>query len=185
MKQRNTWAMFIAAAVAVAGVVGCKSIGPAPASQKFKDGEVAVPADYKSWTKKFSEIQRPDLKQVREVWVNTVGANAKGGGTIPNGYTSVMELWSASESADGTLMKGADGKLVKGKLLKIFVMAKGPGWGESVTPDVLRTGDWVYSAWLPDAKTAAPDSPLVCRSCHLPQKENDFMFRFNEYFRKS
>jgi hemoglobin len=184
MKLGKAAALGAAAAVS-ALVLGCKSMAPAPEARKYKDGEMVVPADYKYWPKKFTEIQRPDLKQIREVWVNDVGVKAKGSGAIPNGYMSVMELWSAGENADGTLMKGADGKLVKGKLLKVFVMAKGPGWGESVTPAELRTGDWVYSAFLPDLKTAAPDSPLACRSCHLPQKENDFMFRFNDYFRKS
>ena len=40
---------------------------------------------------------------------------------------SVMELYKAKENADGTLSKGADGKLEKGALLKVFVMGKGAG----------------------------------------------------------
>ena len=176
-------ALFAIAATILA--VGCTSMTPEPMAKKFKDSEMPVPADYRSWTKKFAEIQRPDVKQVREVWVNTAGAQAKGSATIPNGYVSVMEVWSAGENTDGTLSKGADGKLVKGKLLKIFVMGKGAGWGDSVTPVELRNGDWVYSAFLPDMKSAAPDSPATCRACHLPLKDKDFMPRFDEYFRKS
>ena len=41
-----------------------------------------------------------------------------------------MELYKAEENTDGTLSKGADGKLEKGALLKVFVMGKGRGWGE-------------------------------------------------------
>jgi hemoglobin len=186
MKPIKSKAALCAAVAAAFVAIGCSTMAPAPMAKMFKDGEMPVPADYKSWTKKFSEIQRPDLKQVREVWVNATGANFKGPGPLPNGYVSVMEIWSAAQSADGQLAKGADGKLVKGKLAKVFVMGKGAGWGESVTPAELRNGDWVYSAWLPDMKTAAPDSPAACRACHLPLKDKDFMPRYDEtYTRKS
>lgn len=169
--------LALAATVALAGCAWF-----APEARKFKDGEMAVPADYKSWTKKFTELQRPDIKQVRDVWVNPTGAAFKGPGPLPDGYVSVMELWSAAEGADGQLQKTADGKLVKGKLLKIFVMSKGDGWGDSVTPVELRNGDWVYSAYLPDGKTAAPDAPATCRACHLPLKDKDYMPRYDQAY---
>ena len=72
------------------------------------------------------------------------------GDSFPNGTISVMEIYKAREAADGTPLKGPDGKFVKGELLKIGVMGKGAGWGESVAA---RTPEWrlgifhVYGGW--------------------------------------
>ena len=91
-----------------------------------------------------------------------------------------MELYKAEENTDGTLSKGADGKLEKGALLKVFVMGKGRGWGESA-PAGMHNGDWVYSAYLADGKPLS-DSPVTCRGCHLPMGEaQDFVHRYDEY----
>jgi len=38
----------------------------APVAQ-LKDGELAVPAGYQSWSKFLSAVQRPDARQVREI----------------------------------------------------------------------------------------------------------------------
>jgi hypothetical protein len=59
-----------AAIVAAASLWGCATTAPPP----VKDGELAVPADYKSWPKFLSAVQRPDAKQVREIYMNPVAA---------------------------------------------------------------------------------------------------------------
>jgi hemoglobin len=64
-----------------------------------KDGEIALPADYKSWPKFLSEVQREDAKQVRELYVNPLGARACPVAAFPNGTRIVMELYKAK--ADG------------------------------------------------------------------------------------
>ena len=45
-----------------------------------------------------------------------------------------MELYKA-QLEGGAPVTGADGKLVKGNLAKVFVMGKGNGWGQDV-PDL-------------------------------------------------
>ncbi len=153
---------------------------PAPVA-KVKDGELRLAADYKTWPVFLKEVQRPDAKQIRDIYINTVGSKTAAGKAFPNGTVSVMELYKAKENADGTLSKGADGKLEKGALLKVFVMGKGDGWGESA-PAGMKNGDWVYAAYLPDGKPA-PDPIVACRSCHLPLGESkDFVHRYDEYF---
>ena len=132
----------------------------------MKDGELPIPANYKSWTKFLSEIQRPDAKQVREIYVNPVGQKGTAEKGFPNGTVFVMENYSARAAADGTLMKGADGKLVKGDLLRVFVMGKDAGWGAGA-PEGLKNGDWIYAAYLGDGKASA-DNTATCRGCHLP-----------------
>ena len=147
-----------------------------------------VPSDYKTWTKKFDALQRPEIKQVREIYVNPVGAQAQAGGPLPNGYVSVMEIWSVQSNKDTTPKLDANGKLIKDKLLKTFVMAKGAGWGDSVKAPSLRNGDWVYSAWESNGVgglTTAPDLTASCRGCHMAFADKDFMPRYDEYYNKA
>ncbi|MEO8991583.1 MAG: cytochrome P460 family protein [Nitrosospira sp.] len=178
-----TWGIVTATVVAIV-FVGCAQVPPSPQVQKYSDGELPVPADYKSWPKFLSDVQRADVKQVREIYINPIGHSAKMGDEFPNGTISVMEIYKVREAADGTPLKGADGKFVKGELSKIGVMGKGAGWGESVTPPELRNGDWVYSMYMADAKTKAPDDTATCRACHLPLTDKDYIFRYDEYFQK-
>lgn len=166
----------VAAIVAAGSLWGCATTPP-PA---VKDGELAVPGDYKTWPKFLSAVQRPDAKQVREIYMNPTARNASAGGAFPNGTVLVMENYAARSRADGTLETGADGKLVKGDLLRVFVMGKNSGWGADVI-EPLRNGNWVYAAWLPGGQRA-PDDTNTCRACHLPLSGKDFVHRYDEHF---
>ena len=162
-------------------VVSCAQTPPSAPVVKLKDGELPLAADYKSWPVFLTGVQRPDAKQIRDIYINTVGSKTATGKPFPNGTVSVMELYKAKENADGTLSNGADGKLEKGALFKVFVMGKGEGWGESA-PAGMKNGDWVYSAYFADGKPA-PDPIVACRSCHLPLGEaKDWVHRYDEYF---
>jgi hemoglobin len=93
-----------------------------------------------------------------------------------------MEIYATRPHADGAPAFDPSGRLVRGPLQKLFVMAKGEGWGAGVEPENLRNGDWVYSAFLPDGRTPAPDDLAACRGCHLPLAKQDFVHRYDEYF---
>ena len=134
------------AATLVAVAAGCSPASVKPAA-KVRDGELAVPADYRSWPKFLVDVQRPDAKQIRDIYINPIGSGIGPGETFPNGTVSVMDLYKARENPDGSLMKTPDGKLVKGDLLKVFVMGKGAGWGDTVAKPELKNGDWVYGAY--------------------------------------
>ena len=162
-------------------LASCAQAPPPAPVVKLKDGELALAADYKSWPVFLQGVQRPDAKQIRDIYINKVGAAAAAGKAFANGTVSVMEIYKAKENADGTLSKGADGKLEKGALFKVFVMGKGDGWGESA-PAGMKNGDWVYSAYFADGKPS-PDPIVACRGCHLPLGEaKDFVHRYDEYF---
>jgi hemoglobin len=163
----------LAYVLAVIFLASCADMVSTPAV-KYKDSEQPIPADYKSWPKFLSEVQRPDAKQVREIYVNPLGHRTQKGQLFPNGTVFVMENYAAKP--------GADGKLAKGDLLRVFVMGKGEGWGETA-PQGLRNGDWVYASYGADGKmTADPIAP--CRACHLPLTAKDFVHRYDEYFDK-
>lgn len=169
--------------VAAVSLAACSQMSTMSYKAPTKDGEAVIPADYKSWPKMLSAVQRPDAKQVREMYIDPKGDQTRAGDAFPHGTVMVMENYAAVAKPDGTLETGADGKLVKGNLVRIFIMEKAKGAGQDV-PEALRNGEWVYAAYTPDGKkTEDPFAP--CRACHAPLTEKkDFVQRYDEYFQK-
>ena len=155
---------------------------PAPVAP-LKDGELAIPANYRGWGKFLSAVQRPDAKQVREIYMNPAAAAGTAAKGFPNGTVFVMENYAAAANADGSLKQGGDGKLVKGYLLRVFVMGKNEGWG-AAAPEGLKNGDWIYAAYLANGDKA-PEATVTCRACHLPLLNKDFVHRYDEFFAKT
>lgn len=147
---------------------------------KLKDGELPMPANYRSWPKFLSAVQRPDAKQVREIYMNTPATEATRSGGFPNGTVFVMENYAALTNPDGSLKTGPDGKLIKGDLLRVFVMGKNAGWGQDVV-EPLRNGNWIYAGYLPNG-TRSPEDLNTCRACHVPLAAKDFVHRYDEHF---
>ena len=145
------------------------------------DGQLPLPADYKSWPKFLTEIQKGEAKQVRDIYINTTGARTSAGQSFPNGTVMVMEIYKAKVDGE-TLMTGTDGKLVKGDLAKVFVMGKGQDWGKNM-PDNVKNGDWLYAAYDAASKPLMEDF-TKCRACHTPLAQKDFVHRYDEYFEK-
>ena len=102
---------LLSAIVFGALVAGCSQMGSKPVAQ-LDDGQLPLPADYKSWPAFLTGVQREDVKQIRDIYMN---ADAKKGSAekgFPDGSVFVMENWSVKLDADGKAVKGADGKLV-------------------------------------------------------------------------
>lgn len=175
MKLVRPLLLALAAAVAACGTV---ELPPA----RVADGELPLPEGYTGWSKFLSAVQRPDAKQVREIYMNRAATQGTAAAGFPNGSVFVMENYAAQANPDGTLKTGPDGKLVKGELLRVFVMGKQAGWGEGV-PEAMRTGNWVYSAYLASGQKSA-DNLATCRACHVALKDKpvDFVFRYDEHF---
>jgi hypothetical protein len=163
----------------LAGVVlaACTSMQNGP---RLEDGEIPFPTGYQSWPKFLSEVQRPDVKQVREIYVNPVGYKTRAGDAYAQGSAFVMENWAVQTAADGTPLTAPDGKLVKDRIAKVFVMQKGPGYGANVSKD-LKNGDWVYSSFDNIGGRIA-EQFNTCRTCHVPLASKDFVWRYDEHF---
>ena len=170
---------------AMLAVAACSQMQPTPMASKAptKDGEATVPANYKTWPTMLGNVQRPDAKQVRDMYIDPVGAKTKEGDLFPYGTVMVMENYAAKTKPDGALETGPDGKLVKDKLVRIFIMEKAKGAGADV-PDALKNGEWVYSSYAADG-TKTEDNLMACRGCHLTLTvKKDFVHRYDEYFQK-
>lgn len=173
----NRLAYNVAGILVAVGMVACAARQSAPVP---KDGDLALPVEYKTWPVFVKNVQKPDA--VRDLYVNPVGARTAKGQMFPNGTQFVMEIYNARKAADGSLEKDSAGKLIKDKLAKVFVMGKGEGWGQEV-PDNLKTGAWVYSAYGPDGQPLKANF-AECRACHAPLGQKDFVHRYDEYFEK-
>jgi hypothetical protein len=146
-----------------------------------KDGDLTIPADYKSWPKFLSAVQRPDAKQVREIYMSPNATAATPAAGFPDGTMLVMENYAAQANADGSLKTDGEGKLVKGDLLRVFVMGKNHGWGQDVI-EPLRNGNWIYTSYT-GAGSKGPEDLNSCRVCHAPlTASKDFVHRFEEHF---
>lgn len=176
-------ACVVSLSAVLATVMGCTHMSGSEPVAQLKDDELTIPAGYRSWPKFLAEVQRPDVKQIRDIYLNPIGHKTKSGEAFPYGSISVMEIYKAKTGPDGELLKGADGKLVKGDLAKVFVMGKNKGWGQDA-PAELKTGEWIYAGYLADGKTPSGDKTSACRTCHVPAAKNDFVLRYDEYFQK-
>ena len=165
-------------------VIGCADMSRTQSAQSGstpKDGELAFPADYKSYPTFLHSIQKPNA--VRDLYINQIGAKAHRGESFPNGSVLVMEIHHAKKDADGSFVKGSDGHLVKNGLAKVFVMQKGAGWGNKA-PESLKNGDWIYSAFNSNGDRLNVEYGK-CRSCHMPLGDSkDYVHRYDEYFAK-
>jgi hemoglobin len=151
------------------------------ASESPKDGAIALPLGYQNGPKFLSEVQRPDIKQVRELFINAVGAATKVGQPFPNGTVMVMELYTVTLDGDAPVT-GPDGKLLKGDLAKIFVMAKGEGWGKMCQ----KTSEQETGSLVSMPLTEKP-WPKILASAEVvmrPLAMKDFVPRYDKYFEK-
>lgn len=160
-------------------IAGCSHTGGKPVT-RLDDGQLPLPADYRSWPGFLTGVQREDVKQIRDIYMNTDAAKGSAGKGFAEGSVLVMENWSVKIGADGKPVKGADGKLVKDKLAAVFVMGKNAGWGGNV-PEAQRNGNWIYSAFKGNGELNGDTKYETCRGCHAPLKDKDFVFRLDEH----
>lgn len=158
-------------------LAGCAATPTPPVA--LKDGELTLPRDYKAWPRFLPTIDRPDVKQVRDIYMNPTSTAVQPGQAFPQGSRFVMEIYAAAVQPDGSLRQEG-GRLVKGNLMHVYVMGKEAHWGGDV-PEPLRNGNWIYSAYKPDGSS---NTPIVntCRGCHTPLKKDDYVIHMDRYF---
>lgn len=107
--------------------------------------EKIVFPDYKKHVL-YHNLDRPDVKQVRDLYVNAEALRpAKDGQPLAAGTVLTIVVLKAKLDEKGTPLKDDKGRFIKGELDHINVMEKRPGWGTEYADDI-RNGEWEYRA---------------------------------------
>lgn len=163
----------IAAAAAIAGMLLAPPLIAGPERIAFPEGFA------EDWVL-YNQVDRPDRKRIRFMYVNPeADAAARPGEPAPDGAVLVMADRAAQLDADENPVLGADGRFVaEGDFLAIFIMEKHAGWGETVGLDVVANGDWDYAAFRGDGTLNADANTAGCFACHANRSGRDFTFTF-------
>jgi len=138
--------------------------------------DVNVPADYKTRFVRYTTVDRADNKQVRDLYVNPEALAAiKAGRPAPSGTVIVLEAYRARLDANGDPVKDANGRYIKDALAAVNLMEKRTGWGMNYPAD-LRNGEWEYASFLPTLARSENRDMTPCLQCHLPKKDDDYLF---------
>jgi len=136
--------------------------------------KIHFPADYQNGVL-YATIDRYDTKQYRELYTSAGAVQAvKDGKPIPYGTVITMVIHKAQVDAQGSPVKDANGRFIKGEVANITVMEKRAGWGAEY-PEELRNGEWEYSAFTPDGKFNDKANFKACFECHKPHAKQDFV----------
>ncbi len=109
----------------VLAVIAAGAVGLRAATE-----DVNLPANYRQTLTQYAVVDRVDNGQVRVLFGTPAAiAAVRANQPMPSGTTLVMEVYAAQRNAANELVRGADGRLVRGNLANIFVMEKRAGWG--------------------------------------------------------
>jgi hypothetical protein len=134
-------------------------IQPAPNGIEF-------PAGYKNW-KAISSTNRADNGTLREILGNDIAVKAIQAGEInpwPNGAIFAKVAWEQLAEADGSIRAGQFKQvefMIKDS--QKYSATKGWGWARWIGTDLHPFG-------------TSPAFTSSCVSCHLPLRDNDFVF---------
>ena len=122
----------------------------------------------------YTVADRYDVKQYRELYASPEAIEAaRAGKPLPHGTVLTLVQYRAQVDAQGTPLKDAKGRFLKGDLIGYAVMEKRQGWG-SEYPDDLRNGEWEYAVFTGDRKPNEKANFKACFQCHKPHAQQDF-----------
>jgi hypothetical protein len=128
----------------------------------------------------YGSVDRTDIKEYREFYTSQAALDAvKKGQPIPSGTVITMVHYKAKLDEQGSPLKDANGRLVKGELSQYGVMEKRTGWGAEY-PAELRNGEWEYQTFKADKSVNDKADLKRCFGCHKPKETQDFVFSFEQ-----
>jgi hypothetical protein len=140
---------------------------------------VGFPVDYVKTLRQVSDTVFVEHSGVTTVFANEAAASAPGfsQARYPNGSVILMEFANPQRDGEGELLRDRHGTPLKGEIVRIDVMRRGSGFGESYGEN--RAGDWEFASYRPDGSTLlAPDKTAHCAGCHRNAgADKDFVFR--------
>jgi plastocyanin len=169
MQRAGRWT---ATTVAVALGVAVLAVPGAAGPQK-----IAFPAAFTTGVL-YTVADRHDIKQHRELYASPEAiAAARRGDPLPHGTVLTLVQYKAQVDAQGTPVRDARGRFVKGELVAYAVMEKRKGWGEEY-PEELRNGEWEYAVFTPDGKLNDKADYRACFQCHKPHDDKDYVISY-------
>jgi hypothetical protein len=176
---RTSWlgALLLAAALAGGGTV---ALGQGAA---YTPGphNVRIPADWQATFIRYTTVDKPDRKIIRNIYVNPEAfAAIRKGEPFPNGTLLVMADQRARVDAAGAPLLDTNGRMIpEPAFIAIAAQEKRTGWGVGYGPEK-RNGEWEYAAFTPDLQPREVNLG-PCFTCHLPRAAQDFTFSTWDY----
>lgn len=170
MKRNNFICIF---GIASAGFLA--AAGLSAAREPTPGDKVAFPQDFAKGTL-YTTVDRPDIKQYRELFANAEAIAAlKAGNELPSGTVLTLVQYKAQLDAAGNPRKDGNGRFIKGDVAGYAVMEKRTGWGAEHAPEI-RNGAWEYQAFTADKAVNEKAELGKCFACHKPLEKQDFVF---------
>lgn len=138
--------------------------------------QVKFPEGYQTDFTHYHTMNRAGKPLLAKMYANKQAMESVGTGQLHDDAIVIMEVYKAMMDADGKPMTGDDGLYQQGNLAAVAVMEK-QQWGEDY-PEAERAGDWGFAMYNPDGSPKEND--LKCASCHVPFKEQDYLYTFKE-----
>jgi hemoglobin len=134
----------ISALVCAASSALLACAAPTPRPVALNDGDIPLPADYRSWPKFLTSVQRPDAKQVRDIYINQAGTTNRSGQPFAQGTVFVMENFAAQVDAAGA---PAYRRRRQARQRRPRARASWPGTGlRRQRAAELKTSDWAFAS---------------------------------------
>jgi len=143
---------------------------------------VGFPQGYQGTFQVLYTFDRPGNRQARVVYGNDKALSRQPGQPYLYGSIIVIEHYAAKLDAQGNIVKDANGRYVRDKLINVFAMRKEPGFGADYQQ--VRTDEWEYAAYNTDGSFfLPPERTGFCSACHQAAgAERDWVFRGDLYF---
>jgi plastocyanin len=166
--------MTLLRSIAIAGALGALTGSLLVVHVRAGGDKVVFPANYQGGVK-YADVDRYDLKQVRDFYASPAAVEAaRKGEPLPSGTVITQVGFSVKLDDKGSPIKDANGRFIKDKLVTYVVMEKRTGWGTEY-PDNIRNGEWEYQQFLPDMKPNPQANLTACFQCHKPHAGQDFV----------
>lgn len=148
---------------------------------------IELPADWQQRFIRYTTVDKPDRKIIRNIYINPEAFAALRPGTpLPYGTLVIMADQRARLDAQGVPLRDGNGRMIpEPAFVAIAAQEKQRGWGEGYGPE-LRNGEWEYARF--NAQTGARmEGPLnACFTCHLQTRgQQDFTFTTWDYANRS
>jgi uncharacterized protein (TIGR02246 family) len=172
------WRIHRDIASAVTASTATPASAPTAGSATSRRAATSLPADYRALKLLGVQVARAE-PSIHTVYANEHAAAtfATGRPPFPDGSIIVMEFANAVRDGEGELIRERDGTPLRGEVVHVDVMRRGPGLGAAYGDS--RAGEWEFASYAPDGRVlVAPENGAQCAACHRGAgTEKDFVFR--------